>query len=161
MESMPLTVNAAGDAPVEHHGYRRGRGHNTAVDPCRPVVLIVDDDETIAELLMDLLDSEGYRVIVARDGPTALAAARRERPDMILSDCMMPGLSGTQLVNELRRHAATRDIRVALMSSTRPRGFNQPDVPFLAKPFEIDDLLDLVARCTRAAVYAGPLYGEG
>lgn len=125
----------------------------------KPTVLVVDDDESIAELLTDLLSDEGYRVIVACDGREALSAARRERPAMILSDCMMPSLSGMQMVRELRRHPATRSIAVALMSSVRPRDLSVLDVPFLAKPFDIDDILKLVARCTTSSSLR--LYGEG
>jgi CheY-like chemotaxis protein len=122
-------------------------------------VLVVDDDVSIAELLADLLGDEGYRVIVAYDGLEALAAARREHPAMILSDCMMPGLSGAQMLRELRGHPATRSIVVALMSTVRPHRPSMPDVPFLAKPFEIEDVLALVARCTASSSLT--LYGEG
>jgi two-component system response regulator MtrA len=126
----------------------------------RFTVLIVDDDESIAELLADLLAGEGYRAVIAHDGATALDFARTERPDMVLSDCMMPGLSGTQLAQELRRSPTTRSIALALMSSTRPRDLSMPNVPFLAKPFEIDDVLNLVGAQSRGRVRA-QLYGEG
>jgi CheY-like chemotaxis protein len=126
----------------------------------RPTVLIVEDDDCIAGLLADLLSGEGYRVIVAQDGLEALSAASSERPDMILSDCMMPRLSGTQLATLLRRHPETRTIPIVLMSSTRPLGFNLPEVPFLAKPFEIDDVLGLVAQCIHTPSLAR-LVGEG
>lgn len=125
-----------------------------------PTILIVDDEESIAEMLADLLCDEGYRVVVARDGTSALAYARRSPPTMVLSDCMMPGLDGTHFVREMRRHRATRHIPVVLMSSARPRMLGLPDVPFLAKPFEIDDVLALVARCARPRFFA-QLYGEG
>lgn len=122
-------------------------------------VLVVDDDAGIAELLADLLGDEGYRVIVACNGYEALTAAHREHPAMILSDCMMPGLSGTQMLRELRNHPATRSIAVALMSTVRPHKPCILDVPFLAKPFEIEDVLALVARCTTSSRLT--LYGEG
>jgi two-component system response regulator MtrA len=123
-------------------------------------VLIVDDDDSIAELLADLLEGEGYRAVVAHDGVSALEYARTARPDMVLSDCMMPGLSGTQLAQELRRGRATRSIALVLMSSTRPRDLNLARVPFLPKPFEIDDVLALVEQYSQGPVSA-QLYGEG
>jgi CheY-like chemotaxis protein len=126
----------------------------------RATVLIAEDDDCIAGLLADLLSGEGYRVIVAQDGLEALEVASSEHPDMILSDCMMPRLSGAQLALQLRRHPEMRTIPVVLMSSTRPRGFNLPETPFLAKPFEIEDLLSLVAQCTRTPSPAR-LVGEG
>lgn len=138
------------------HPLAPGHGHKHD----RFTVLIVDDDESIAELLADLLEGEGYRAIIANDGLAALESARTQRPDMILSDCMMPGLSGTQLAQELRRSPVTRSIALVLMSSTRPRGLSVEQVPFLAKPFEIDDVLALVEHYSRGPVSA-QLYGEG
>ena len=126
----------------------------------RPAVMIVDDDDGIANLLADLLTDEGYRVIVARDGLAALRGVRRERPAMVLTDCMMPGLDGVEFVRELRRHASTRGIPVVLMSSSRPRNPALADVPFLAKPFDLDDVLEIVARYARMRTLT-PLYGEG
>lgn len=131
--------------PHEHDRYR---------------VLIVDDDESIAELLADLLEGEGYRAIIAHDGASALECVRNERPDLVLSDCMMPGLSGTQLALELRRSPATRSTALVLMSSSRPRDLAVANVPFLAKPFEIDDVLALVEQYCGGPVRA-QLYGEG
>jgi CheY-like chemotaxis protein len=125
----------------------------------RPTVLIVDDDDSIAELLADLLSEEGYRVVIAREGRAALRAVRRERPAMVLSDCMMPGLSGEEFVRELRRHPATRGVPVVLMSSTRPLKPDLANVPFLAKPFELDDVIRIVARHAGAHSFA-QLYGE-
>jgi CheY-like chemotaxis protein len=126
----------------------------------RPVVMIVDDDDGIANLLADLLADEGYQVIVARDGLAALRGVRRERPAMVLTDCMMPGLDGVEFLRELRRHPSTRTIPVVLMSSSRPRNPALADVPFLAKPFDVDDVLEIVARYAFAPSLT-PLYGEG
>jgi CheY-like chemotaxis protein len=134
--------------------------HKPAHGRDRFTVLIVDDDDSIAELLADLLEGEGYRALIAHDGMSALDCARNERPDMVLSDCMMPGLSGTQLAVELRRSPATRSIALVLMSSSRPRDLTTANVPFLAKPFEIDDVLALVEHYSRGPVSA-QLYGEG
>ena len=145
---------AAGSAQPQRMPRRLPDAHD------RFTVLIVDDDDSIAELLADLLEGEGYRAIIAHDGASALEHARTERPDMVLSDCMMPGLSGTQLARELRRSRATRSIALVLMSSTRPRDLNLANVPFLAKPFEIDDVLALVERFSQGPVSA-QLYGEG
>jgi CheY-like chemotaxis protein len=134
--------------------------HKPPHDRRRFTVLIVDDDDSIAELLADLLEGEGYGAVVAHDGVSALEYARTKRPDMVLSDCMMPGLSGTQLAQELRRSRATRSIALVLMSSTRPRDLNLAHVPFLPKPFEIDEVLALVQQYSQGPV-SSQLYGEG
>jgi CheY-like chemotaxis protein len=125
----------------------------------RGTILVVEDDDCIAELLADLLSDEGYCVVTACDGLAALRAVEKERPAMVLSDCMMPRLDGVQFVRELRRHPATRTIPVALMSSMRPRGPLLDEIPFLPKPFDVEDVLALVARFAHGPSYA-PLYGE-
>ena len=127
----------------------------------RPMILVVDDEESIAELLAEFLASEGFRAKVARDGREALMCALRDRPALILSDWMMPGMDGTRFVWELRRRPATAHIPIVLMSSMRPDRRSLHDVPFLAKPFELDDVLDLVIRETRPPSLGNRLTGEG
>jgi CheY-like chemotaxis protein len=114
----------------------------------RPTVLVVDDEPSIAELLEDVLDSVGYRVVRATNGRAALAVARRERPVLVLTDRMMPEVDGVEFVRQLRASPVTRDIPVVLMSSTRPDHETMGDIPFLPKPFELDDLIDTVETLT-------------
>ncbi|HEY7779676.1 MAG TPA: response regulator [Ktedonobacterales bacterium] len=158
MDISPLTLLPPDGAwvPGTHHE----PGASVFGGDHRPVVMIVDDDDGIANLLADLLTDEGYRVVVARDGLAALRGVRRERPAMVLTDCMMPGLDGVEFLRELRRHPSTRTIPVVLMSSSRPRNPALADVPFLAKPFDVDDVLEIVARYAFAPSLS-PLYGEG
>lgn len=142
----------------------------------RKTVLVVDDESSIASLLMELLDSAGYRVLVAGGGHTALILARSERPALILTDYMMPGMDGTELVRRLRGSPVTNDIPIVMMSSVRPRfasresiaGIRSPEahiletarrdvylahvgdtlLPFLEKPFDLDVVLDIVKTAT-------------
>ncbi len=106
-------------------------------------ILVADDEIPIAELLADLLEEVGYRVILAYNGADALTILERERPDLLVTDNMMPRLSGMQLIAHLQRHA-TRAIPVILMSAVRPEP--HPPVPFIPKPFDLDHMLDLVAE---------------
>jgi CheY-like chemotaxis protein len=122
--------------------------------------LIVDDDQSISALLADLLRGEGYRVATATEGAAAVALARRGLPSLLITDSVMPGMGGQELIRELRRHPETRSIPVILMSSVIPPDRHMLDVPFLAKPFGIDELLDLVAYHVRTRPRA-QLYGEG
>lgn len=126
-----------------------------------PTILVVDDEASIADLLGEFLSSEGYRALVAHNGRDALLYALRERPALILSDWMMPGMDGPQFVWELRRRPATARIPLVLMSSVRPDLSRFPAVPFLPKPFELDDVLDLVIRGTRPDSLATRLHGDG
>ncbi len=69
-------------------------------------ILVVDDDEDIAELMRDFLEAEGYAVLTAPDGPAALAALDRTSPDCVLLDVMMPGLSGFETLRRIRERSA-------------------------------------------------------
>ncbi len=106
-------------------------------------ILVADDEIPTAELLADLLEEVGYRVILAYNGADALHLLERERPDLLVTDNMMPRLSGLQLIAHLQQHA-TLTIPVILMSAARPEQY--PAVPFVPKPFDLDHMLDLVAK---------------
>ena len=104
-------------------------------------VLIVDDDRTIVSFLGEVLEEEGYTVRRAYDGLTALQEAEIAQPDLVLSDIAMPGLDGVTLAGHLR----DRGIPVVLLSAAvaDPR---IPDVPFVPKPFNLDDVLEVATR---------------
>ena len=131
----------------------RGRARLLAVDAFpsldqveHPVtILVVDDEPSIAELLCELLDSAGYRCLRAGNARTALAIARREHPALVLTDRNMPEVDGIEFMRRLRASPVTNDIPVLLMSSTRPDLEAIGNVPFLAKPFDLDDVLRAVA----------------
>ena len=102
-------------------------------------ILIVDDDRYIVEMVAELLSSEGYTVRKAYDGLSALQEAELTPPDLVLSDVAMPRLNGVALAERLRE----RNIPVVLLSAAvaDPR---LPEVPFVPKPFDIDDVLGIV-----------------
>lgn len=77
---------------------------DTPVLPTPPHVLIVDNEPALTAVVADILESEGYRVTVANEARTALEIARRDAPTLVLSDIMMPGMDGLQLLKELRRN---------------------------------------------------------
>ena len=118
--------------------------HADAFQARRISILVVDDERSIAELLAELLEGTGYDVFVASNGRTALAIARREHPALVLTDLMMPGLDGAEFVRRLRASPITHDIPVVMMSSIRPNLEALDNVPFLPKPFDLDDVLDVV-----------------
>lgn len=106
-------------------------------------ILVADDEIPIAELLADLLEEVGYRVILAYNGADALQILEREQPDLLVTDNMMPRLSGVQLIAHLQQQERLA-IPVILMSAVKPEP--QPPVPFVPKPFDLDHMLDLVAK---------------
>src|SRR4051812_43252797 len=64
-------------------------------------VLVVDDEPMVTEVLGRYLERDGYRVLTAADGPTAIAVARADRPDVVLLDVMLPGLDGLTVLRSL------------------------------------------------------------
>ena len=112
-------------------------------------ILIADDEEFIVDLLATLLEDEHYRVLRAYDGEQALQAIQREHPHLIITDVMMPKLTGTDLARRVRAEEANRAMTpIILMSAVRqPPAI--PDTHYLAKPFDIDQVLNLVERLLR------------
>jgi DNA-binding response OmpR family regulator len=108
-------------------------------------ILVVDDEPALLELLVDVLLSEGYEVVPARDGVIALEVLTATKVDLVVTDAMMPRLDGLGLVRALRGHLDLREIPVILTSAA-----NQPDLDglepcvFLSKPFELAALLATV-----------------
>jgi len=112
----------------------------------RATILVVEDDASIAELLVELLESVGYRAFHTNNGRNALTIARAIHPELVLTDYLMPEVNGKQIIHTLRASPATHDIPAVLMSSTRPREAALRDVPFLPKPFNLEDVLTIVER---------------
>src|SRR5688572_18383740 len=132
----------------------RAAGRSIAPMAARPIVgtsdraariLVVDDEPQIVEFLCLLLEDEGYEARRAYDGAEAWEKLRRDPADLIISDVMMPRLTGTQLVQRLKESFNGTCPPVILMSAvTQPRV--APGVRFVAKPFDIDRMLDPVSE---------------
>jgi CheY-like chemotaxis protein len=105
-------------------------------------ILVADDDLTIVRLLTLALEPDGFRVVTANDGETALARARLERPALILLDWQMPGADGIEVTRALRREpdAALREVPVILITAqsgpdNTAAGFAAGVTDYLTKPF--------------------------
>lgn len=85
-------------------------------------VLIVEDDRFLRRACQKRLEQQGYVVLTAQDGEEALQVARAEIPDLILLDLLMPKLTGLEVLRVLRQDAATRDIRVLVLSNSSRQG---------------------------------------
>jgi len=111
-------------------------------------ILIVDDDDSVRELLAELFRWEGYHVTTAPSAGAALEVLRREVVDLLVTDYMMPTLSGAKLIETIR--AENPDVLIVMMSAF-PEAFDaldpalQSSTMFLAKPFGADEALGLVA----------------
>ena len=117
-------------------------------------VLVVDDEPDITALVAYHLARAGYRVSTAANGSDALRAAREERPDVVVLDLMLPGASGYEVLQELRRMAETRQVGVILLTSRRDeadriRGLSLGADDYLTKPFSPAELALRVAALLR------------
>jgi CheY-like chemotaxis protein len=109
-------------------------------------ILIVDDEYLIADVLSFALEDEGYLTVTAGSGQRALAILERERPQLIITDYMMPGMNGIELAEAVRTHKTLHEIPIMLMSGAQAHlGIARRDL-FLEvfdKPF---DIYAMVAR---------------
>jgi len=112
-------------------------------------VLIVDDEAPIRLLCRVNLEAEGMTVLEAADGPSGLAAARRELPDVVLLDVMMPGLDGWAVAEALLDEPATSAIPIVFLTARadlrdRVRGLDLGGLDYVTKPFNPIELAPLV-----------------
>ena len=124
-------------------------GSTAAPDPADLRILVADDNADMRDYLTRLL-SERWSVETASDGLTALAAIHARRPTLVLTDVMMPGLDGFELLREIRRDPGTRNIPVIMLSArageeSRIEGFEAGADDYLVKPFSARELMARVA----------------
>jgi DNA-binding response OmpR family regulator len=114
-------------------------------------VLIADDEPQILSFLAMSLEAEGYQVEMAANGQDALNKVRRQAPDAILVDLMMPVLDGWQLIKALRANPTTSQIPIIVLSAAYDAAEHPAlgSLVFLAKPFDIDMLLILLEDALR------------
>ena len=118
-------------------------------------ILIADDEQPLRLLVRATLEDESeegrYEIIEAADGNEALEIARKERPELVLLDIQMPGLSGLEVCEILKDDPATSDLMIVMLTakgqqSDRERGLAAGADDYFAKPFSPLELLQLVDR---------------
>ena len=117
-------------------------------------ILVVDDEPDITALVAYHLAKTGYRVSTATNGADALRSAREERPDIVVLDLMLPGLSGYEVLAELRKRDETKDVGVILLTARREevdriKGLSLGADDYLTKPFSPHELALRVAAVLR------------
>jgi two-component system KDP operon response regulator KdpE len=128
-------------------------------DSAPPNVLVADDDDILREGIARLLRAKGYRVVTVRDGIEAMGVLRRTAAiDLLLLDLNMPRLDGTGVLAGLSRERRLPNLAVVVMTAAPDRA--PPSVTTIAKPFDVDSLLELVGplihRARPAAAGAAP-----
>jgi CheY-like chemotaxis protein len=112
-------------------------------------ILVVDDEAAIRDLLVDVLQMEGFVVDAAGHGAEALDIASAHRPDLVLLDLMMPVMDGRQFVERCRRMPALAALPIVLMSAAADGHAASREIGawgFLPKPFDFDDLAQVLRR---------------
>jgi len=115
-------------------------------------ILVVEDEETIGEVIVDVLGDEGYDVRRARNGRDALDVLSCWMPALIVLDLMMPIMDGRAFREEQRRHPDIAQVPVVLISGAREieaKGEELGVMAAIEKPFDIENFLDVVSQCTR------------
>ncbi len=114
-------------------------------------VLVVDDEEAIAEAVRARLASEGYRVLVAVDGPEAISLHAQHRPDLVVLDLMLPGMDGLEVCKEIQREGWTPVLMLTARTEETDKvaGFAVGADDYLTKPFSLRELAARVKAILR------------
>lgn len=117
-------------------------------------ILVADDKSSVRNLVRDYLESEGFRVVVASNGEDALYSARKEKPDLILLDIMMPGMSGYEFLKTYRKERETPVILLtAKMEETdKVLGLELGADDYITKPFGMKELVARINAVLRRSV---------
>jgi CheY-like chemotaxis protein len=126
--------------------------------PFRTRILIADNDEANVQLLTDICQGEDLEVLVAEDGRQTLKTIRRDNPDLVLLDVMMPELDGFEVLQELRRQPLTHDLPVMLVTAVTDddsirQGYQLGANDYITKPFKVAELVSRMNTLIKAAAY--------
>jgi len=133
-------------------------------------VLVVEDEQSLREPLVYILEREGFEVFEAADGPAALVQWKERKPDLILLDLMLPGMSGVDVCREIRNHSTVPIIMVTAKDSEVDKvvGLEIGADDYVVKPYSTRELLARIkavlrrgsvpdARQPRTVIEAGPV----
>jgi two-component system phosphate regulon response regulator PhoB len=123
-------------------------------------ILVIEDEASIRDMLRFALERAEFRVSLAQDVPTARLRIAEERPELILLDWMMPGISGVEYARELKTAAQTKDIPVIMVTARaeeedKVRGLNIGCDDYVSKPFSFPELIARIQAVLRRTMPGG------
>jgi two-component system phosphate regulon response regulator PhoB len=115
----------------------------------QPRILVVEDEPSITEVLKYNLERQGYEVITASDGQTALQRARSIIPELVILDLMIPVIGGLEVCRQLRSDPRTKDVRILMLTAKGEEtdevvGFNMGADDYVTKPFRVKPLIERI-----------------
>jgi two-component system alkaline phosphatase synthesis response regulator PhoP len=125
-----------------------------------PKILIIDDEPTMRELLMETLEKledKGVEILVAEDGEEGLEIVRTEKPDLIILDVTMPGINGFEVCDIVKNKLGMKEVSVLMLTANK-YGFNNQNYKdvgadiFMTKPFDPDSIIKEVAKFLKIEV---------
>ncbi|PCJ55031.1 MAG: response regulator [Candidatus Hydrogenedentota bacterium] len=124
-------------------------------------ILIIEDDQSMREIMAELLALDNYETVLAADGDVGVETYRQEHPDLVITDLIMPNKDGVMVVQELKEEFP--EARIMVISGTQDLSKFSEAVKFnanriLTKPFETDQLLDAVAQLIDERAHTNTAY---
>ena len=120
----------------------------------KKTIMVVDDEESLLELVRGVLEAEGFDVVTVASGQECLNRLKKARPDLILMDMMMPGMSGRETTEKIRADPKIRGVKIAFLTVAR---FSESGIKslkglgvldYITKPFENEDLVKRIKKIT-------------
>ena len=114
-------------------------------------ILCVDDSPTDLRMMQDAVSGIGHVIVTAKDGEEALESVRRQKPDLVLLDIILPNMNGYQVCRKLKTTPETKDVKIILISSKDQQtdkfwGKKQGADEYVTKPYQQGELLNLVRQ---------------
>ena len=115
-------------------------------------ILVIDDEPSLQELVKTILESEGFEVEIASSGPEGLEKLGKGKPDLVLLDMMMPGMSGREVAEKIRGNAKTKSLKIIFLTVARFSEVGKDLLDkmkvqdYITKPFDNSDLISRVKK---------------
>lgn len=117
-------------------------------------ILLIEDNNEIRENTCELLELEGYNVLLAENGKAGLTLAKEQKPNIIISDILMPEVSGYDVVRGLKADPETADIPFIFLTASAEKseaeaGLGMGAMDYIRKPFDPEELFEAITRCLK------------